>query len=473
MTGFAAYPSAPLALILFAPVTFVLFGSFPPYRAAFLSLLIGMLVLPVGYGWEVPGLAVLDKSTIPVLSSVAACLLTAPRVFRRIRLRGATLLFVVGLAVGSLMTGLTNSDPYLIGGTVATPLTAWDGVGLFRWMAFSLILPFLLGRSLVREVAQLEQLLRPFVVGFLVYSLPMLWELRLSPQLHNTVYGYFPHSFAQQLRAGGYRPVVFIGHGLPLAILTSFAVLASTMLWRRGRRVLGLSAPLATSYLGGIVMLCKTMSAMLYASTGAIMFFCSAKTQLRVATAIACITLAYPLLRGADLFPTSMLSSVSSSASQDRSDSLAFRFKNEDLLLAHARERPLFGWGGYGRNLTFDDESQRASVPDGLWIILFGQLGAVGFLGIFGLMLWPILQCRRAIANVRSAADRRLLASFALLVALNWADSLPNALSGGVLMVFATGAFSGVVASYQTPRPEQPQPKKRAVPAAGGFAPGS
>jgi hypothetical protein len=170
---------------------------------------------------------------------------------------------------------------------------------------------------------------------------------------------------------------------------------------------------------------------------------------------ISCIVVTYPLLRSFDLFPTSILVDMSDSASSARSDSLAFRFENEDRLLAHARERWLFGWGGFGRNRIFSapdsDEGEKA-VTDGLWIILLGEVGAVGFLGVFGLMVLPIFQAGRALRHVRSEADRRLLASVALLIALNWADSLPNALSGGVLMIFATGAFSGVVATYRLPR---------------------
>jgi hypothetical protein len=462
-----ASPVAAVALILSVPLTFALFSAFRPYRAAFISLLVALLALPVGYGWEARGLTYLDKETIPLLSAIAACVLTAPAEFRHLRLRGPTVWLLLALAAGCLMTAFTNSDAHSVGRTVLQGLTLWDGVGLLRAIAFPMLLPYLLGRMLVRDVAQLEYLLRPLVLGFLVYSLPMLWEIRMSPQLHTIVYGYFPLSFAQQTRAGGFRPVVFVGHGLPLAILTSFAVLANAMLWQRRRRIQGLPPALVSAYLGGIIVLCKTLSAMLYGAVGtALMFFCSPKTQLRISVAIACLALGYPLLRTVDLFPTGLLTKASDAASKDRSDSLAFRFANEDVLLKHAWERPLFGWGGYGRNRVFDEEGIDVSVPDGLWIILVGQIGIVGFVGVFGLMLLPILQCRRAVANLRSASDRRLLSSFALLIALNWADSLPNALSGGELMVFATGALSGVVATYRGPRPMRREPKKPAVPAA-------
>ncbi len=470
--SFSSSPMAAMALILMVPFTLALFGSMPAYRAAFLAQLIGALVLPVGFGWAIPGVTTLDKSTIPLLAAFAACAILKPGELRRLRLDGGTLVFLTALLVGPFLTAFANADPRPIVGALLPALKTWDGVAMLRENLFSLVLPFLLGRMLVSNVNQLEVLMRGMVVAFLIYSIPMLYEVRMSPQLHIMVYGYFPHSFLQQMRAGGFRPVVFLGHGLPLGILTSFAVLASVMLWRRGRKIRGLPQWLVTSYLTGIVVLCKTFSALVYAGAGgAVMYFCKAKTQLRVAVVLACIVLTYPISRTFDVFPTTKLMELAEAASAERAESLAFRFKNEDLLLTHARERWLLGWGGYGRDRIFNEDGNDISVTDGLWIILFGQLGTVGFLGGFGLMIYPIFRAGRALRNLGTGSERRLLASTAVLVALNWADSLPNALSGGVLMIFMTGAFAGVVEAYQRarvrktrPEPVRPAPIQSPVP---------
>ena len=467
---FPAYPTAPLAMLLSVPLVLALFYRLPPYRAAFLSFLGSLLLLPVGYGWTLPGVTFLDKSTLPILTATFACLLTARRELRLARLGGATLFLVASLGIGCFATALTNQDEYVVGGTFLPSLSAWDGVVFFREWAIPLVLPFLLGRLLVRDVSQLERILGAMVLAFLLYSVPMLYEVRMSPQLHRMVYGYFPHQFLQQIRGGGFRPNVFVGHGLPLGILTGFATFASLVLWRRGRSVRGLPPFAVTGYLWVMVALCKTLSAMLYATLGgAVAFFLSAKAQARIAGIVAAIVLSYPLLRTWDWFPTAALTSISESASADRSESLAFRFANEDRLLAHVRDRWVFGWGSYGRNRVFDEDGRDISVTDGLWIIVLTELGAVGFLSLFGLMLLPILQTGRALRNMRSESDRRVVASFALLVALSWADSLPNALSGGIVMVFATGALSGVVASYQRARVPRRQAAKRAIPVGDGF----
>lgn len=60
---------------------------------------------------------------------------------------------------------------------------------------------------------------RFLVIAGLIYTVPMLYEIRMSPQLHTIFYGYFPHSFGQQARGGGFRPVVFMGHGLLVGFL--------------------------------------------------------------------------------------------------------------------------------------------------------------------------------------------------------------------------------------------------------------
>ena len=82
---------------------------------------------------------------------------------------------------------------------------------------------------------------------------------------------------------------------------------------------------------------------------------------------------------------------VSASFSSDRSGSLEFRFDNEEKLLQHASNRFWFGWGRYGRNRVFDEDTgQDTTVTDGRWIITLGCFGFLGFLAEFGLLVLPI-----------------------------------------------------------------------------------
>ena len=76
-----------------------------------------------------------------------------------------------------------------------------------------MLAPFYIGSRFLCSDKGRSELLKAFPVAALFYSLPMLLEVRISPQLHRWVYGYFPHSFVQQVRYGGYRPVSFLSTG--------------------------------------------------------------------------------------------------------------------------------------------------------------------------------------------------------------------------------------------------------------------
>ena len=143
------------------------------------------------------------------------------------------------------------------------------------------------------------------IVAGLVYSLPMLFEVRMSPQLHTWIYGYFPHSFAQQMREGGFRPVVFLGHGLLVAFFIMTSAVAAAAYWRTQARVGRLPAAGITAYLSGVLVLCKTLGALVYGAALVLLVrFTRPQLQLRIALVLVAIALLYPTLRAADLFPT-------------------------------------------------------------------------------------------------------------------------------------------------------------------------
>src|SRR5439155_21163091 len=69
-------------------------------------------------------------------------------------------------------------------------------------------------------------------IGGLVY-VPLCWfEVRMSPQLHVWVYGVRHHAFVQQMRDGGYRPMVFMQHGLMVAMWMAMTSLIGCWLWK-------------------------------------------------------------------------------------------------------------------------------------------------------------------------------------------------------------------------------------------------
>src|SRR4029079_18945292 len=93
-------------------------------------------------------------------------------------------------------------------------LSVKDGLYVALHMIFHVGVPFFLGTVLIREASDIEYLLRFVVKAALIYSIFALLEVRLSPQMHRWVYGYAQHSFGQTMRFGGFRPLLFLEHGL-------------------------------------------------------------------------------------------------------------------------------------------------------------------------------------------------------------------------------------------------------------------
>ena len=146
----------------------------------------------------------------------------------------------------------------------------------------------------------------------------------------------------------------------------------------------------------------------------------------------------YPILRNAHLIPTQTIVNMATSISTERAESLNYRITNEDRLLERAAEKPLFGWGGYGRNRVFNDSGRDISVTDGYWLILFGQGGWVRYIGEFGLLLLGVF---RLFFQRRDKIDP-ITVTLALALIVNLIDLLPNA---GIspLTWMITGALIG------------------------------
>jgi hypothetical protein len=147
-----------------------------------------------------------------------------------------------------------------------------------------------------------------------------------------------------------------------------------------------------------------------------------------VASILAIVVLAYPWLRASGLFPVADILNAASALGKDRSGSLAFRFVNEDQLLARACEKLLFGWGTYGRSFIYNAAGNGTSVTDGYWIIMLGMSGIAGFIVSFGVLLWPVVAARHRLRKYGNETNYRQLAGLALILALVTIDLIPNGL---------------------------------------------
>ena len=437
----------------------------PIGKATIWAILGGYLLLPVGTVIKIEMIPQFDKGSIPSLAAFAAVAFVLKRPLKIWNGFGLAEVLIVTLLVSPFITSLQNNDPVRIGDRYLAGLSAYEA-GSVVIAQFIALIPFFLGRQLLRHEIDTKDILRALVVAGLAYSLPMLLEIRLSPQLHTWIYGYFPHMFAQQIREGGFRPVVFLGHGLLVAFLATTSFIAATALWRADTRIARLPPAGVTVYLGVILVACKTLGALVY---GAVLMplvrWVTPRTQVRIATLLVVIALGYPILRAADLVPTQSMIDLARSVDIDRAASLETRFTQEFELLQRASERFWFGWGRFGRSRIYNEYGGDITLSDGYWIVTMGQFGFIGFLAEFGLLVLTVIRARLALSLATAKEDRLFIAALTLIVAVNVVDLLPNATLGPWTWLLA-GALLGRSEKLKVVRRA---PRRLAVTSADAF----
>ena len=434
-----------LMLVLWPVITAMLFRRLPVGRAIIASLLVAYLFLPPPpAGFDFPLLPPLTKETIPSLAMILACLI----LYRdRIALMPETIIgrvLVITFVCSPLATVLTNAEPVFWGQMALPALKLREAVSTMLQQAL-LIAPFLMARNFLRNPDDQRDILKALFIGGMVYSVLMLIEVRLSPQLNIWVYGYFQHNFDQMIRFGGFRPIVFLYHGLWVSFFAMTAVVSAAALARRSVTRVALGFWAAAAYLLVVLVLSKSLGAIMYGLLLVpLVAVLSSRTQLRVAALLAFVALAYPVLKGADLVPQEAMVQQAERVESDRANSLRFRFQQETILLHRASEKPLFGWGLWGRNHIWDGATRTIlTVTDGRWIILIGVLGWVGFLAEFGLLAWPIFLLWRKSGQGDVSP---WIGPMALILGINMIDLIPNAtltpltwLMAGAILGYAEG----------------------------------
>ena len=429
------------ALLLWPLVSIFLFATRPLGQALLWTILGGYLLLPVGTEIKLPGVPVFDKGSIPSLVALVGCLVAARRPAKPGRGFGLAEVLLAALLVSPFVTSEFNPDDLQVGGAYGSNII--PGVGHYEALSASVaqlivLLPFMLGRRYLGSLEDNQTILRGLTLAGLVYTLPMLLEVRLSPQLHVWVYGYFPHSFEQQVRDGGFRPVVFLGHGLKVAFFAMTTILASVALWRCREKVSPAPPALVTGWLSLTLPLCKSLGSFVYAMALApVIMYVKPRSQMILAAVLVSLALLYPLLRTTDLVPTEFLLDTAGIASAEREASLKIRFDQEKALLDHALERPWFGWGRFGRSRIYDATGKDVTLSDGHWVITMGTFGLFGFLAEFGLLALTVFRALGAIRYAGSMREQVFLATLSLIVAVGLVDLLPNATINPTSWLFA------------------------------------
>lgn len=190
-----------VALFFWPVVVLILFKRLSPAVALCWSIIAGYLLLPPRTAIDLPLLPAIDKDFVP---SFAALCIAAIVVGRQ---RGLTYAspqpdapFVlkgwlprnwIGFALfatliaGSLLTVVTNTDVLIYGTRTLPSLSLYDGFSAILRTVVAM-LPLLLGRKYLATGHSHKTLLLVLCVAGLIYSLPTLYEVRMSPQINKT-----------------------------------------------------------------------------------------------------------------------------------------------------------------------------------------------------------------------------------------------------------------------------------------------
>jgi len=419
----------PVALLAFFPLVLGAFLAWHPRRAVLVSLFAGWLFLPTTDGvYDVPVLHT-KAMFVPAIVLVASVALDGGR-WLRFRPRLVDLPMALVCLIPAASSFANDFGAYDAGSALFETSMSWGA-------------PYLLGRVYFSEARALLDLAMAGVAAAVAYVPFCLWEIRMSPQLHGIVYGYQPTAFVQAIRFGGYRPSVFLIHGLMLGLFMSCSTLIAFWIWRTGarRELWGVPMGWICTVLAATTLLCK--------STGAIVLLVIGLAALEIAhwlrSAVPLLILlalppAYCAGRMAGWSGRPLVSASQELVNVERASSLEFRIVNEDQLISKALQHPWLGWGRWGGSRVYDESGKDISVTDGLWILLLGSTGIVGLVSFGVALAVPALLLVRLNRGGRWG-DPRIApaAAMAVVVALGTIDDLFNAVPSPMFPAIAGG----------------------------------
>ena len=319
----------------------VLFALLPARQAAATAVIGGWLLLPP-IKLDISGLPDFSKNMAATVGMMLGTLLFAPHRLLNFRPRWYDLPMALWCLCG-ILTSLQNG------------LGLYDGLSDALGQTILWGLPYLLGRLYFGDAEDLRYFVVAMVVAGLCYVPPCLWEARMSPQLLDRIYGISGWS---GLRLGGYRPQVFFATGLECGLWMTAASLAAWWMWRCGalQRIGQVPfGPVLMPILLVTTALCRSAGALGLLMIGGTVLWLATRFRMRLLMAL--LILVAPLyisLRAKNMWSGQQAVDVAAAVfGPDRAQSLEYRFRCEKLIIAHALEQPIFGWGGWMRNMAY------------------------------------------------------------------------------------------------------------------------
>jgi hypothetical protein len=473
-----------VALYSWSLVVLVLFRKFPPHRALIISVLAGIMFLPEVQISKVSGEApdayefvlLILKFTKP--NAIAFAALLGVLIFDTKRL----LTFrprwydlpMLAWCVGTYFSNTSNGvGPY-------------DSFAMMRDKTLMWGVPYFLGRLYFNNLDNFRELAIGIVIAGLVYAPLCLFESRFFPQLHEDFYGFFPGARNEVFRMGGYRPVVFMSHGIMLGLWMVATTVVGFWLWWTGAvtelSIWPFRRPLPMKWL----MLFLGLTTAWVRSTGAmgIGAACLLGTaQMRwfrfpvILLALLVVSPVYLYYRTTGWNGESFVETLTAlGAEEDRVNSLAYRLHMENRLILHYQRKPEFGWGDHkedwrqGPKFTAyhnplfirlaREHNDGLAVADAMWVITVAQYGQYGLIAVWVTMLLPVV--RFMIVHPPGTWFQPTLAppaAAALVLIMSMNDNLLNGFYNPVFVMSAGALLSvtGIRVPRQVAIAEEPQ----------------
>lgn len=415
------------ALLVFMPIR----------RVVLVSIVGGNLFLPQA-GLYFTGLPDYTKPLAAGLGALLATLLAAtPQLlsWRPRKLDFFFLAFLIAPSISSLVNGL---GPYDAASALSNRFLEW---GVAYWV----------GRSVFDDQNAMRDLAVGFVVGGLVYTPFCVWESVMSPQLHRQIFGFRTSPWIMTMRFGGYRPTVFMQHGLAVALWMASTSAVAWVLWR-SRSVLQICCiPIAWIAIGLFLVTISLRSAgAALLLIGVIVTFEFVQlSRLRLALlALLLIPAAYIGFRVAGWEGRELVNLAALAMGEGRAGSLNVRLENDTRIADLAMERPAFGWGGWGRWRVRDEFGNDITVSDSWWGILVGSTGVFGLVAAYGTFIAPMFLLIRQrtterIFDCSGGAAWAVGMAIMVFVLDTLANAMPNTsfmLAAGAMVSFVTVA---------------------------------
>ena len=431
-----------LVMIAWIPTVFYFFRRFRATEAVIISFVVAWLFLPQRAGFSFPGLPDYERMSATVYGILLATVWYDLERLRQFRFSWVDLPMTIW-CICPLFSSLSNG------------LGVYDGISQTLLHVVGYGGPYFLGRIYLPNLRAIRKLAIAILIGGLIYAPLCLFEVRMSPQIHRLVYGYHPHpSFAQTIRYGGFRPTVFMEHGLSVGMWMMAATLIGIWFWKTGvlREICGVHIRWLVGLLFVTFILIKSTGAYGLLFLGVIFLFVAWQFHTSLSLVILIAAMGFYLqqnvVANSDL-TEHIITTLEPVAPVERLESLQYRFDNEELLKARARERIVLGWGGWGRNRVYEYDWKGdlidVAVTDSLWILAFGMNGLVGLTALFSSVLVPVLSFvwyfpAKTWSNTEVAAT----AALTVIIALYMLDCLLNNQPNPVFTL-ATGSISGLV----------------------------